>query len=107
MGEEADRTYDAVARELLLDEDYDVDETPDGLLVKERLFAFLDGDHLVVELPEARAADLRERGIAVPFRGDHGGPSRNWVRVSDRELWSELAREAHTYVGEPPVGRES
>ncbi len=107
MGEEADRTYEAVTRELLLDEDYDVDETPDGLLVKERLFAFLDGDHLVVELPEARAADLRERGIAVPFQGDHGGPSRNWVRVSDRELWSELAREAHTYVGEPPVGRES
>ena len=41
MGEEADRTYDAVTRELLLDEDYDVDFTPDGLLVHGRLFAFL------------------------------------------------------------------
>ena len=81
MGTEADRTYDAVTRELLLDEDYDVDLTPDGLLVHGRLFAFLDGDDLVVELPEDRSADLRERGIAVPFSGAHGGPSRNWVRV--------------------------
>ena len=107
MGTEADRTYDAVTRELLLDEDYDVDLTPDGVLVHGRLFAFLDGDDLVVELPAARSADLRERGVAASFRGEHGGPSRNWVRVSDRQLWSELAREAHTFVGEPPVGRES
>ena len=107
MTVEADRTYDAVTRELLLDEDYDVDLTPDGVLVHGKLFAFLDGDDLVVELPEARSADLRERGIAVPFHSTRGGDSRNWVRVSDRELWSELAREAHTYVGEPPVGRQS
>ena len=96
-----------MTRELLLDEDYDVDLTPDGLLVGGKLFAFLDGDDLVVELSEARSADLRERGIAVPFSGSHGGPSRNWVRVGDLELWSELAREAHTFVGEPAVGRES
>ena len=107
MSEEADRTYDAVTRELLMDEDYDVDLTPDGLLVHAKLFAFLDGDDLIVELSEARSADLRTRGVAEPFSGAHGGPSRNWVRVSDRQLWSELAREAHTYVGEPPVGRQS
>ena len=107
MGVEAERTYDAVTREMLVDEDFDVDYTPDGLLVHGLLFAFLDGDDLVVELPEARSGDLRERGIATPFTGTHGEPSRNWVRVTDRELWSELAREAHTYVGEPPVGRDS
>jgi len=107
MTQEADRTYDAVTRELLLDEDFDVNLAPDGLLVHGRLFAFLDGDDLVVDLPEARATDLRKRGIAVPFSGTLGGPSRNWVRVGDRELWSELAREAHQFVGEPPVGRES
>ncbi|MDQ0894590.1 hypothetical protein [Agromyces ramosus] len=105
--DEAEQTYEAVTRELLLDEDLDVDETPDGLLVRGRLFAFLDGSHLVVELPEARSADLRRRGIATAFSGAHGGPSRNWIRVGDRELWSELAHEAHEYVGEPPVGRES
>lgn len=107
MGVEAERTYDAVTREMLVDEDFDVDYTPDGLLVHGLLFAFLDGDDLVVELPEARSGDLRERGIATPFTGTHGGPSRKWVRVADRELWSELAREAHTFVGEPPVGRQS
>jgi hypothetical protein len=107
MTDDADRTYDAVTRELLLDEDFDVDLTPDGLLVHGRLFAFLDDDDLVVELPAARSADLRKRGIAVPFSGTQGGPSRNWVRVADRELWSELAREAHQFMGEPPVGRES
>jgi hypothetical protein len=105
--DEVQRTYDAVTRELLMDEDYDVDLTPDGLLVHERLFAFLDGNDLVVELPEGRSVDLRARGIAVPFEGTQGGPSRNWVRVGDLQLWSELAREAHQFVGEPAVGRES
>lgn len=107
MTDEADRTYDAVTRELLMDEDYDVDLTPDGLLVKGRLFAFLEDDDLVVELPEARSADLRERGIAVAFHSTRGGDSRNWVRIGDLQLWSELAREAHQFVGEPPVGRQS
>lgn len=107
MTDEAERTYDAVTRELLMDEDFDVDLTPDGLLVQGKLFAFLDGTDLVVELPEARATDLRERGVAEPFSGTQGGPSRNWIRVSDLQLWSELAREAHQYVGEPPVGRQS
>ena len=105
--DEVEATYAAVTRELLLDADVDVDQTPDGLLVHGRLFAFLDGVELVVDLPESRSADLRRRGIVVPFSGDAGGPSRNWVRVADRELWSELAREAHEFVGEPAVGRES
>lgn len=105
--DEVEQTYVAVTRELLLDEDLDVDETPDGLLVHGKLFAFLDGSELVVELPEARSIDLQLRGIATAFSGAHGGPSRNWIRVGDRELWSELAHEAHEYVGEPPVGRET
>lgn len=105
--DEAQATYDAVVRELLLDEDADVEAAPDGVLVKGRLFAFLDGEELVVELPDARSADLHERGIVVPFRGANGDTSRNWVRIADRELWSELAREAHQFVGEPAVGRES
>ena len=105
--DEVEQTYVAVTRELLLDEDVDVDETPDGLLVHGRLFAFLDGTDLVVELPEARSIDLQLRGIATAFQGAHGGSSRNWIRVGDRQLWSELAREAHEFVGEPPVGRQS
>jgi len=105
--DEVQATYDAVANELLEDADYDVDATPDGLLVKGKLFAFLDGGELVVDLPEARSSDLQQRGIVVPFHSTRGGDSRTWVRVADRELWSELAREAHEFVGEPRVGRQS
>jgi len=105
--DEVQATYDAVVRELLLDEDNDVESTPDGVLVHGRLFGFLDGRHLVVELPEERARDLRRRGIVTPFRSTLGGDNRKWVRIADRQLWSELAREAHTFVGEPPVGRQS
>jgi len=107
MASDVELTYEAVTRELLMDEDYDVDLTPDGLLVKGRLFAFLDGEDLVVELPESRSTDLQKRGIAMAFHSTKGGDSRNWVRVADLQLWSELAREAHQFVGEPPVGHQS
>lgn len=102
----AAQAWDDLTFELDEDEDYDVDVTVDGLLVRGRLFAFLEDDDLVVELPEARADDLKSRGVAVAFRAA-GHPTRDWVRVSDRELWSELARESHTFVGEPAVGGES
>ena len=100
------QAYDNLAIELAEDEDYDVDIAADGLLVHGRLFAFLEGDDLVVELPETRANDLKERGVAYAFRAA-GRPARDWVRVNDRQLWSELARESHTFVGEPAVGGES
>ncbi|MDQ1597233.1 MAG: hypothetical protein QOI70_657 [Microbacteriaceae bacterium] len=78
----------------------------EGLLVHGTVFARLEGDDLLVELPPARAADLVERGIAERF-AVHGQSGRNWARVSDLQLWPELAREAHEYVGEPPVGGDS
>jgi hypothetical protein len=84
----------------------EVTESPDGLLVKGTLFAFLEDDDLVVELPFARSNDLVERGIAVKFALE-GQKSRDWVRVSDQQLWPELAREAHEFVGEPAVGGDS
>jgi hypothetical protein len=78
----------------------------DGLLVHGTVFAFLSGDDLVVDLPAARASDLVERQQGTRFRLD-GVKSRDLVKVRDRSLWSELAREAHEYVGEPPVGGQS
>lgn len=102
----AAQAYESLTIELAEDEDYDVDIAEDGLLVHGRLFAFLEGDDLVVEVPEARAKDLKARGVASAFRAA-GHPTRDWVRVSDRQLWPELAREAHTFVGEPAVGGES
>jgi hypothetical protein len=83
----------------------------DGLLVHGTLFAFLDGDELVVDLPAGRASDLVERDQGTRFRldadGVRGEKSRDLVRVRDRSLWQELTREAHEYVGEPPVGGQS
>jgi hypothetical protein len=78
----------------------------DGLLVHGKLFAFRVEDDLIVELPVARASDLVTREIAVRYKSD-GHPTRDWVRVDDLQLWPELAREAHEYVGEPPVGGDS
>lgn len=79
---------------------------PDGLFVHGTLFAFLLDDDLVVELPLGRMGDLEVRGIVTPFVSERH-PTRDWVRVGDRQLWSELAREAHEYVGEPAVGGQS
>jgi hypothetical protein len=76
------------------------------LLVRGTLFAFLDGDNLVVDLPAPRASDLVERQQGTRFRLD-GVKSRDLVSVRDRSLWSELTREAHEYVGEPAVGGQS
>ncbi|MFC0681224.1 hypothetical protein ACFFGH_25625 [Lysobacter korlensis] len=98
--------YDALTRTLLRDEHLDVEVARGGLHVRGRLFAFLDGAELVVRLPEARAAELQEREVATTFDVvEH--TNRNWVRVSDWHLWPEMAREAHQYVGHPPLGGES
>jgi hypothetical protein len=98
----ASAAYDLIAEELREDPDDDVEVTADGLRVHGRIFAFLSDDALVVSLPPARAADLVARGVA---RGHDTGDG--WVEIDERDLWSELAAEAHTFVGEPPVGRQS
>ena len=84
----------------LVDSNDGVTVTPEGLRVHGKLFAFLRDDDLVVHLSPARAADLVERGIAVSHEDD-------WVRINDQQLWPELAREGHEFVGEPAVGGES
>jgi len=97
-------TYENLVLEFQDEDGVTVDA--DGLLVHGTIFAFLDGDDLVVDLPAARASDLVERQQGTRFRRD-GVKSRDLVKVRDRSLWSELAREAHEYVGEPPVGGQS
>jgi hypothetical protein len=77
-----------------------------GLSARGSLFAFRDGDNLVVNLSAERAADLVRRGMGARYK--HAGEtSRDWVSVGDLTLWSELVREAHEYVGEPPIGGDS
>ena len=108
-GSLAAQAFEDLALEFKNEEGVTVDI--DGLLVHGTLFAFLDGDELVVDLPVARASDLVERDQGTRFRmevdGSGGEKSRDLVRVRDRSLWSELTREAHEYVGEPPVGGQS
>ncbi len=88
------------------DDEPGVELTADGLAVNGNLFGFLNGDELAVDLSAGRAADLVHRGMATHYKHD-GAKSRDWVTVSDQTLWSELLREAHEYVGEPPVGGQS
>jgi hypothetical protein len=99
--------FDLVKGELVADEDDDVVDGPEGLTVKGVLFAYESGDGLlVVDLPEHRAADLLSRDIAVAADTERPAKGR-WVAVAASDDWLELATEAHQFVGEPAVGRQS
>lgn len=99
--------FDLVKSELLADPDADVVDGPDGLTVKGALFAFEpEAGRLLVDLPASRAADLGGRGVAAPADTDRVAKGR-WVAVTERDDWLELATEAHQFVGEPAVGRDS
>ena len=94
MGDEADRTYDAVTRELLLDEDYDVDFTPDGLLVHGRLFAFLD---------ERRPGRRAARGaLGRPARARHRRAVQRRARRAEPQLGA--GQRPRALVGARPRG---
>jgi hypothetical protein len=106
MSAESDRAFSSVSDALLGDPDDDVHLDGTRLTVKGTLFARLEGDELLVALPAARAADLVSRGIASPASAN-GASNGAWVSIHDVENWVELAGEAHQFVGEPPVGRQS
>ncbi|MFD1721324.1 hypothetical protein [Amnibacterium endophyticum] len=106
MGDDAkDTAWVEVQGALLDDADADVTATDDALLVHGTPFAVRDGDDMVVDLPEDRADDLVERGVAA--RRDRPEAKGSWVSVEDSADWVELASEAHAFVGEPSVGRDS
>ena len=106
MSTESDRAFTAVSDVLLSDPDDDVQLDGRRLSVRGAVFARLEGDELLVDLPTARAADLVARGIAGRVDGDVTAVGA-WVAIHDSENWAELAGEAHQFVGEPPVGRQS
>lgn len=108
MTEAQDTAYVDVEGALLADADADVRSGPGGLSVDGVVFALRspDGD-LVVDLPEARFRELAERGVAVPFDDVPLQAKGVWALVQDTEDWVELATEAHQFVGEPAVGRDS
>ncbi|WP_374009109.1 hypothetical protein [Leifsonia sp. LS-T14] len=100
-------SFELLAAGLLEDPDLDVSVTATGLHVHGRLFAYLDGTELAIDLPKDRAADLVSRGVATPVPAGRSEAKGAWVRIADAEDWPELASESHQFVGEPAVGRES
>lgn len=100
-------SFELLAAQLLEDPDLDVSVTATGLHVHGRLFAYLDGTELALDLPKDRAEDLVERGVASAVPAGRSEPKGAWVRIADQEDWPELASESHQFVGEPAVGRES
>lgn len=109
MTSASDLAFSDVSLALQADPDADVTAAADSLLVRGRVFAALEGDSLVVDLPAFRAADLVHRGMAslAAEAADAAKASGVRVKVDDIENWLELATEAHQFVGEPPVGRQS
>ncbi len=71
-----------------------------GLRVRDRIFAMLVRDELVVKLPRARAEELVGAGGGRPFDAGKGRPMKEWVVVPvDRaDAWEALAAEAFEYV---------
>ena len=100
-------SFELLAAQLLEDPDLDVSVTATGLHVHGRLFAYLDGTELAVDLPQQRADDLAERGVATFVAAGRSEAKGAWVRITDSQDWPELAAEAHQFVGEPAVGKDS
>ncbi|MGW2093664.1 hypothetical protein [Promicromonospora sukumoe] len=98
--------YEALRTALEQDPDLDVSAREGALFVGLTRFAFLEGDSLAVRLPESRADDLIERGIAELLRQDPELKAR-WVTIADAEDWSELAAEAHELAGGHAPGNRS
>jgi hypothetical protein len=100
-------SFELLAAQLLEDPDLDVSVTATGLHVHGRLFAYLDGTDLVVDLPTGRAEDLVGREVASSVAAGRSEAKGSWVRIADTEDWPELASESHQFVGEPAVGHDS
>lgn len=107
MTDSPQTAFDILETQLLQDPDLDVSSTATGLHVRGRLFAYLDGDTLAVDLPSERAGDLVGREVATRVPAARAEAKGAWVRIADAEDWPELASEAHQFVGEPAVGMDS
>ena len=98
--------YEALRTALVRDPDLDVTARDGALFVRQTRFAYLAGDALAVRLPDGRADDLVNRGIAELVRHDTDSRA-SWVTISDTEDWPELASEAHELAGGHQPGNRS
>lgn len=72
----------------------------EGLKAGGQVFAMEVKGRLVVKLSAARAAALRDAGLAVAFDPGHGRLMKQWVSVAPDAGagWEALAREALTFA---------
>ncbi len=71
-----------------------------ALKVNGKIFAMCVKAKLVVKLPKARVDELVTSGKGSYFDPGHGRLMKQWVSVEAARLsWTELALEAHDYVG--------
>ena len=102
-GSDAEQSFAVLADDLLADPDVTEGTgfgSNPGLRVHRKIFAMLVRGQLVVKLPAARCAQLRDDGEAAAFDAGKGRPMREWIAVSDDAMarWPELAAEALGYV---------
>ncbi|HWI31835.1 MAG TPA: TfoX/Sxy family protein [Microbacterium sp.] len=75
----------------------------EGLRVRGKVFAFVgSGGGLIVKVPEARAAELSDSGVA-PRMVMRGREMREWVTVAPEaglDAWAALMAEAFAYLDE-------
>lgn len=71
-----------------------------GLKLRDKIFAMLSGDRLVVKLPRQRVDALVEAGDGERMVSGGAREMKEWlVLATDSELdWSALAREAYAYA---------
>jgi TfoX/Sxy family transcriptional regulator of competence genes len=77
-----------------------------GLRVRDKIFAMLARDALVVKLPQARVDELVAAGVAVRFDAGKGRPMREWASIApDAEAdWGQLAIEARAFADQRRQG---
>ena len=75
-----------------------------GVRVDGRIFAMLVRGRLVVKLPAARCAELRDAGVAEPLAVGRR-VMKEWIEVlaEDAARWQELAEEAYEFAGGGPA----
>jgi hypothetical protein len=73
-----------------------------GLKVRDRLFAMLSQDRLVVKLPRSRVDALVAAGDGQRMVSGGGRVMKEWLVLApaSRLDWTDLAREAHDFVAD-------
>lgn len=98
--------FDLLAADLQNDPDLDVTVRDRVLFVNATRFAYLGDIALTLRLPQARARDLAGRGVGRRLDGDPD-TGAEWVSVTDRDDWRELAGEAHEFARGRLPGHDS